>query len=233
MPELQQFAGNLWIMDGPNVRDMGFMFTTRMTVVKLSDGSLWVNSPVPLPPDALNRVVQLGPVRYLVAATPRHVWRLAAWHALFPDAQLWAARRTQLTLQKGDSPFTGILTNDPPAAWRDDLDQLPFEGNPLIEEVLFFHKQSRTLILDDLIQIHPLITGHIFRNALFRLAGVASPHGGVPLDIRLVFTHRKRARQSLEKLLSWDFDKLIIAHGPCIPNDAKVFVMRAFHWLNR
>ena len=44
---MQTFAENVWIIDGPPVRDMGFMFTTRMTVVKLSDGSLWVNSPVP------------------------------------------------------------------------------------------------------------------------------------------------------------------------------------------
>ena len=62
----------MWIVDGPNVRDMGVMFTTRMTIVKLSDGSLWVNSPVSVPFDTLKRITELGPVRYLVAATPRH-----------------------------------------------------------------------------------------------------------------------------------------------------------------
>jgi hypothetical protein len=49
MPDLQAFAKDVWIADGPNVRDFGVMFTTRMVVVKLSDGSLWVNSPVPVP----------------------------------------------------------------------------------------------------------------------------------------------------------------------------------------
>ncbi len=34
---MQAFAENVWIIDGPSVRDMGLMFTTRMTVVKLSD----------------------------------------------------------------------------------------------------------------------------------------------------------------------------------------------------
>ena len=66
-----------------------------------------------------------------------------------------------------------------------------------------------------------------------RLEGVVSPHGGVGLDIRLTFTNRNLARQSLEKLLAWDFDKLIIAHGPCIEKDAKPFVERAFRWLAR
>jgi hypothetical protein len=97
--------------------------------------------------------------------------------------------------------------------------------------VLFFNRQSRTVILDDLIQIHPMVKGKRFRNAVFKLEGVVSPHGGVGLDIRLSFIHRDLARQSLEKLFSWDFDKLIIAHGVCIKTNAKAFVERAFQWL--
>ena len=135
-------------------------------------------------------ITALGPVRYLLAATPRHVWRLAAWHTLFPEAQLWAPRPTPFTLKKGHLPFTGILGDEPPQAWTDDFDQLAFKGNPLIEEVFFFHKQSRTVILDDLIQIHPIAKGKPFRNALWKLEGVVSPHGGVALDIRLSFTNR-------------------------------------------
>ncbi len=141
MPDLQPFARNLMIVDGPSVRDMGFMFTTRMTVAKLADGSLWVNSPVSVPFDTLRRITELGPVRYLLAATPRHVWRLAAWHTLFPEAELWAARPTPFTLKKGRLPFTGILGDEPPPAWADDFDQLAFKGNPLIEEVSFLSQR--------------------------------------------------------------------------------------------
>jgi hypothetical protein len=39
MSDISEFAQGVWIVEGPNVRDMGIMFTTRMTVVKLSDGS--------------------------------------------------------------------------------------------------------------------------------------------------------------------------------------------------
>ena len=123
------------------------------------------------------------------------------------------------------------LSDAPYYGWTNDFDQLAFKGNPFIEEVLFFHKQSRTVILDDLIQLHPIVKGKPFLNTLFRLEGVTEPHGGVGLDIRLSFTNRNLARRSLEKLLSWDFDKLIIAHGACIEKDAKPFVERAFRWL--
>ena len=233
MSGMQAFAQNVWIIDGPHVRDFGVLFPTRMTVVSLANGSVWVDSPVPVPFETLKRIAEWGPVSYLVAATPRHVWRLEAWHTLFPQAQLWVPRASPLTLKKGHLPFTGTLGDTPNPQWADDFDQLAFKGNPLIEEVLFFHRASRTVILDDLIQVHPRVKGKPFRNALFKLEGVASPQGGVGLDIRQSFTNRNLARRSLEKLLSWDFDKLIIAHGACIERDAKLFVEQAFYWLRR
>jgi hypothetical protein len=229
MPDLQEFASNLWIIEGPPVRFIGIPIPTRMIVVKLANGSLWVNSPVSVPSDMLDRITALGPVRYLVAPTKLHVWRLEEWHTLFPEAELWMP--FPIPNEFEHFPSASILGDTPPQGWKDDLDQLVFKGNSFIEEIHFLHKDSRTVILGDFIQNHPPVKGKPLRKALFKLAGVAYPNGGVPLDIRLSFTNRKLARQSLKKLLSWDFDKLILAHGVCIGSNAKTFVKRAFRWL--
>ena len=93
----EEFANDLWVVEGPNVRDMGFMFTTRMAVAKLSDGSVWVNSPVSVSFDMLKRITELGPVRYLLAATPRHVWRLRLGTRCFPTHSY--GRRVPLRLR--------------------------------------------------------------------------------------------------------------------------------------
>jgi len=231
MTDLQKFAENIWIVDGPLVRDTGLMFTTRMTIIRLSHGSIWISSPVPASFDTLKQITELGPVRYLVAATPRHVWRLDAWHTLFPKAQLWVSRPTPFTLQNGNLPITGILGDVPPEMWADELEQLAFKGNPLLSEVLFFHKKTHTVLLDDLIQTNPVLEGRPLRNALLKLAGGLAPDGGVGFDIKLTFINRDLARQSLQKLLTWDFDRLIIAHGACIEKDAKQYVERIFRWL--
>jgi hypothetical protein len=230
MASVQAFADDIWLVDGPPVRDVGFEFTTRMTIVKLTDRTLWVSSPVPAPLRTLNQIVALGPVRYLVAATPRHVWRLELWHTLFPAAQLWVPRPTLLTV-RARLPAASRLTATAPPAWAADLDQLPFEGNPLGEEVVFFHKRSRTVILDDLIMRALPVRGGWVRRALSRLLVT----GGVPRDIaaRLAFTDRAAARRSLDRLLAWDFDRLVIAHGACIQTGARPFVERAFRWLAR
>ncbi len=136
-------------------------------------------------------------------------------------------------LGKRGLPLTGTLGDFPASGWARDIDQMVFRGNPLIEEVIFFHRGSRTLILDDLIQISHRTDGKRLRSRLLRVAGVAYPYGGVPLDIEMSFIDRDRARESLERLLSWDFDKVIIAHGRCIEHDGKEFIEHAFRWLLR
>jgi hypothetical protein len=233
MEHLQEFADHVWLVDGPIVRDMGTFFTTRMTIVKLADGSLWIESPVPVSFATLNEISELGQVRYLLAATPRHAWRLNAWHTLFPEAQLWASRPTLFTLKKGNLPLSGYLGDTPLDAWMADFEQLEFKGNPLLSEVLFFHKNSHTVILGDLIQRNPLMDGKAITNLTFKLAGAQYPNGGVGLDMKMAFLNRNLARRSLEKLLGWDFDKLIIAHGACIETGAKSYVQRAFKWLEK
>jgi hypothetical protein len=134
MDDIQAFAENVWIVDGPRVRDMGEWFTTRMTVVKLSSGSLWLNSPVSIPPGTLEGIKAMGAVRYLVAATPRHIWRLEKWHGLFADAELWVTPQIlnrfkfMMVLPRQKLSYTGILGNESPPSWASDLEQLVFEA---------------------------------------------------------------------------------------------------------
>jgi hypothetical protein len=233
MQYLHEFADNVWLVDGLIVRDMGTYFTTRMTIAKLSDGSVWIESPVPASFATLNEISNIGDVRYILAATPRHVWRLNAWHTLFPDAQLWASRPTSFTLKKGNLPLSGYLGDTPVSAWSADFDQLEFKGNPFLSEVLFYHKNSGTVILGDLIQRNRVMAGKALTNLTFKLEGAQYPDGGVGWDMKITFLNHNLARRSLEKLLSWEFDKLIIAHGDCIESNAKQYIRRVFKWLEK
>jgi len=230
---LHEFAENIWLADGPVVRDTGAYFTTRMTIVKLSNGSIWISSPVPVSFAALSAISELGDVRYLIAATPRHIWRLDLWHTLIPEAELWASHPTLFTLRKGDLPIAGYLSDTPADAWNTDFEQLVFQGNPFLSEVLFFHRKTHTVLLDDLIMRNPVMEGKPLTNLIFKLGGVQGPEGGVTIDMKMTFLNRSLARQSLKRLLSWDFDKLIIAHGPCIESDARQYIEKAFRWLKK
>jgi hypothetical protein len=151
----------------------------------------------------------------------------------YTDAQLWVCRHTSFTLKRGNLPISGFLSESPIPDWADDFEQLPFMGNPLLSEVLFFHKKSHTVILGDIVQNNQKIEGKLFTNFVFKFGGVSYPNGGVARDIRMIFIKRKLARQSLKRFLSWDFDKLILAHGDCILTGARSFVEQKFRWLEQ
>lgn len=135
MTSLEPFANDVWIANGPTVRAAGIPFSTRMIVVRLGTGSWWVNSPVPTSRELIDEMTAEGPVKFLVAPTKLHVWRLDSWHALVPEAELWAP--PQVPREFKDLPFTGVLGDVPPKSWAADFDQLVFRGTLFLDEVLF------------------------------------------------------------------------------------------------
>lgn len=228
METLQQIGPDIWTADGPPIDVFGpIKFPSRMIVVRLGDGALWINSPVAASQAEAAHLARMGSVKYLIAPTRLHVWRLGQWKAFFPDAQLWVPPRIPARLQ--GLSFDGVLSDEPPPTWAQDIDQVVFRGNMLLDEVEFFHRKSRTLMIADFIQNYPAQEGRPFRNAMMHLGGVLN--GGVPRDVRLSFTEKVLGRRSLQKMLAWDFERLIVAHGDCIHNDAKRVVKRAFRWL--
>jgi hypothetical protein len=42
---------------------------------------------------------------------------------------------------------------------------------------------------------------------------------------------RKAARASLERVLQWDFDRIIMAHGEVLQSGGKTAMQKAFRWL--
>jgi hypothetical protein len=48
VPLLEPVGEGIWTLDGPAVRAYGFPFPTRMVVVRLSGGGLWLWSPIAL-----------------------------------------------------------------------------------------------------------------------------------------------------------------------------------------
>jgi hypothetical protein len=53
-------AENVSVGGGAPVHAVDVTFTTRMIIVKLADGSLWVNSPVSVPCDMLDHIIASG-----------------------------------------------------------------------------------------------------------------------------------------------------------------------------
>ena len=105
-----------------------------------------------------------------------------------------------------------------PDLWSDEIDQLIFKGSSVIEEVVFFHKSTKTLIVTDLIEnFEPEKIASPIRRKFYRLARVTAPDGQTPIDYRMTFFRKTKGKQrfSFSRMSNWKPDKIILAHGLC------------------
>jgi hypothetical protein len=129
--------------------------------------------------------------------------------------------------------FDEDLADTPPPAWGDALDQLRFKGSRAIEEVVFLHRPGATLVLADLIENFEADRLDTTMRWIARLGGVLAPDGKTPLDMRLTYLgHRAEARACLARMLAWQPQRIILAHGRCFLQDGQAELRRAFAWLN-
>ena len=105
------------------------------------------------------------------------------------------------------------------------------KGSFVMTEIVFFHRASRTAIFADLIENFPpdWFTG--WRGLVARLDGIVAPDGGAPREWRLSFTNRKVARAALARILAWQPEKVVMAHGQIVRSDGACFIRNAFRWL--
>jgi hypothetical protein len=226
---LNEIAPDIWIAEGGSVSFFGFPYPTRMTVVRLGDGSLWICSPIALTPPLAADVNALGPVRHLVSPNKIHHLFLKQWAQQWPAAKLYAS--PGLRRRRRDLTFAAELGDAPDPAWAEDIDQVIFLGSLFMDEVVFFHRASRSLIVTDLIQKFDPATLHGWRGLLMRVDGLVGPNGSTPRDWRLSFWNRQAARAALRKALAWNPRRLIIAHGEWVRDDGRAALARSMRWL--
>jgi len=224
---LEQFGPSLYVADGPAVSFFGFAYPTRMALARLMDGNVWVWSPIALTRALADEVDAIGPVRCIVSPNKLHHLFLQQWADRWPDARLYAP--PGLARKKPGLHFDGELDDVPDPAWLPDIDQAVFRGSFAMAEVVFFHRASRTAIIGDLIQRFPDARG--WKGLLMRLDGLVGEHGSTPREWRASFLRRGPARPALQKVLGWNPERLLIAHGSCAQTGAANLIAAALSWI--
>jgi len=204
----RKLARDIWIAERPQ-SFYGLEVGARMTVIRLADGSLLLHSPLELDPELRRELDSIGRVRFAVAPNRFHHLYAGQVAKAYPGARLWAAPGVER--KRPDLEIAGVLGDEAPVEWRDEVDQVFFRGRPFENEVVFLHRASRTLILCDLaFNFGP--TAAPFTRLLMRLLRGYDRFGPSSLD-RILIRDRRAARDSLERILAWDFDRVVVAHG--------------------
>jgi len=220
---LREIASHLWVAEQP-LRYFGLPVGTRMTVIRARQSDdLAVISPIRLDPELRQSLDALGTVKVAIAPNAFHHLFLAGFKAQYPDCQLWvapgvAAKQPHLSLDRvlaeGDRPipdldcraFTGLAT-------------LGLSGPTSLEEFAFFHAASQTLILTDSAFFFdasfPFITQLVGRI----LGGYKQLQPSV-LE-KLASPDKQTVREAIRRILAWDFQRVIVAHGSIVEMNAR------------
>ncbi len=218
---------DLYSLDHP-LRVGGLELGARTSLVRLADGGLFVHSPGTLGTGVRAEIEKLGPVRALVAPNRLHHRFLAENAAAFPEARVFGA--PGVAQKQPGVRFDATLCDDAPPLWAGQLEQHVVRGVPSIEEVVFFHARSRTLLSTDL-AFHVRTSDHWFTRLFMRLNGGYGRFGPTRIFKHRVLEDAAALRESLDRILAWDFERVIVAHGDVLERGGREAFRDAFAWV--
>jgi hypothetical protein len=215
---LKPVGENLRVADGPIAR-MAYLgtpipFPTRMLVVRLANGGLFLWSPTEPDEDLRSEIDALGPVCHLVSPNKIHYAHVAPWKRAYPGAGgvAWGTRAGRLSrrrrhLRRGPRRRTGGGVVRRPRPARLPGEQVHGRGRLLPPR--YAHPGAGGPDRN----LEPGKVGKPWRWQV-RLSGASDPDGKAPMDLRLTFLGcKKEARAAFGRMVAWKPERVIMAHG--------------------
>jgi len=220
----ERVADGIWTTTRPQ-RFWGVETGTRMTLVRLQSGGLFVHCPVALDEETRAAVDALGEVRAVVASSLFHHLYVGQWMEAYPHAVFCAC--PGLEKKRADLKWGHVLGDEPHPLWRDDIDQVFFSSR-FEREVVFFHRATKTMICADALlnlSTHP---SRMTRLVARLMANTAPGAGWME---RFAVKDWKQGRREVDRMLAWDIERIVLAHGEMVSSDGKRVLRDAYAWL--
>ncbi|NEP62851.1 MAG: DUF4336 domain-containing protein [Symploca sp. SIO2G7] len=220
---LREIDQDIWVAEQP-LRYFGLSVGSRMTVIRLSNDELVVISPIQASDSLIQKLSELGHVRHIIAPNLYHYLFAAEFKQRYSVAKFWAA--SGLDSKQPELAIDQIIEGDTRNLWP-GLDCLPFSGFRTLSlsgfeslnEYVFFHRSSRTLILTDAAfnfdEEFPMAT----RLVTQVIGGYKSLSPS--LLEKIATTDKAAVRQSVKQILTWNFERVIMAHGSIVAQGGK------------
>ena len=193
----------------------------RTTVVRLKAGLVMISPGSQLTDQQLHGA---GDVTDLVAPNLFHCAGLPKAQNIFPNAKVWGSPGCREL-----RPNILWTDNLNPKDWpyQEELPILLIQGMPKVNETIFFHRRSKTLIVSDLcfnLQDARGVGCWIILNLFgtYRRFGVSRFWIKLTKDFPAL-------ENSLRQLFEWDFENIVMSHGSIVVGGGKDLLKAAFH----
>ena len=206
---------------------LGVNIGARMTVIKLNNDDLFVHSPIPLTAEIRQNIDDFGLVKWVVAPNDFHHLFIKDCMAIYLNAEYVGS--PGLRNKRPDLKFARYFNNDFNPPWKEEIDFLVYRGSKSFHEVVFFHRQSSSLILTDLAMN---FQGEFGPLSTLILSMLGTYHQlNTSRIVKLLTKNKVLARETIDKIQQWSFQRIIISHGEIVEEDAAKKMANAFAWL--
>ena len=217
---MRQLAENLWIKSYP-LSVLGTNHGRIVTLLRLRSGRLVVHSMAPFSPAQVNELRDLGQPGWLVEAMLLHDTYARKGRDAFPEVPFLAP--------PGFSEAVGFPTLSllpAPDEWAGEIEVIELSGAPRLREHVFVHIPTRSLIVADLIfNFSP--DEHGWERFFHRNIAGFKRYPGMSRIFRFCIKDRVAFQASISKIMSADFDRIIVGHGNVIERDGKPLLKQA------
>jgi len=224
---MQNLVPDLLWTDFHPMRMAGLPVGRRMALARGANGQIVVFSPLPISEQHVSELRSLGEPAAFVIPSRFHENHFEGYFDRFPNSVFFAGKASL-----GDHPKWKLAELSHARPELTGFDVVKVEGMPMVQEHVFFHRVTRTLIIADLLFNIPDMGGW-FAPILLKMAGM----GGKPGPSRLwraLIKNPAEFASSLARIRDLDFDRIIPGHGGIIGADTKAVFDDAFSpWLKR
>jgi hypothetical protein len=248
---IRDVTPNITTFSTPFLRFGRIKIGGRGTVVKLQSGSLAVFSPVALTQDVKTKIQSMGTLKYIVAPDIEHHIFISPWAKEYPQAELIGMeglpeKRENDEATKGYkfahvfSPKNKLeMTISREFDAEFDFEYVHSHSN---KELVFLHKPSRTMIEADMLFNLPA-TEQFSKTGVSPTSGLLTKLFGGIMNTRGEMVWQKRFlwyaaggkdragfTESVKRMRTWDYDRIIPCHGDVIETGGKKIFENATSW---
>lgn len=185
------------------------------TALRTSRGIVLI-SPGKKIPEQAAAVAKFGRVTDLIAPNLLHHVNLHLAQREFPDATIWGV--PGFKQKRPDLAWDKVLDRD---SWTyaDEIKVFPISGIPKINECVFLHLESKTLVVTDLF-FNLLDAKGLGAWIILNMFGTYRKFGISSFFLRWV-QDKSAFKASLQEIADSDFDAIVMGHGHPITENAK------------
>ena len=217
---MKEIKKDIWVAE-TKFKLFGADFGNRMTVIRVGTGELLLHSPIKISDAILNSVRKLGKVSFIVTPNNFHGLFVEEWRKKFPEAKYFTAKEV-----KENDNLTFSLGSLRSEYFGRKIEIIKIDGAPKVNEYAFIHKESKTLILTD-IAFNIGANVSLWSKVFFKLNGAFDKFGPSRL-MKTMISDPVALSNSIEKILSFDINRIIVSHGNILESNARGALKEAF-----